>query len=69
MARVRLQHTVASGVDVLYDVCGIGFTITFPATPTQAQIDEWGDKLDRQVTDEIEAKLVPMTEEMLTDGV
>jgi len=69
MATVRTTTLLCHGTDVLYDVCGRGFTITFKSPPTQEQIDEWGDKLDRQVTDEIEAEQVPLTEEMLTDGV
>lgn len=65
MATVRMQHTLCHGVDVLYDVGGRGFTITFPTAPTQDQIDEWGTILDQRVLDEVAENIVNENEEEL----
>lgn len=64
MSAVLKTILLCHGWDVLCEVNGKPFTFTFPTEPTQDQIDERIDAVERQLRDEVSEQIVTETEEL-----
>ena len=63
MATILDQHLSGNGWDVLLAVAGQPLTITFTTQPTEAELAERLDAIDRRFTEEIAAERINENEE------